>query len=221
MRITVFTKGDLKQWLINAERRTSPRHLEWINRNICAKVIHAATTFNFIKEGRPKRWPPLGKYYKKWKEKQSWDKVENKQPVELGRYPTPWGNINIRTGKLFAELGTTLHITDKQVIYGVPTDYAMKVHKGSKAGTNYIVEYDRKTKSGVKHITSHRKTKKGVPPRPFDYISKKELDAMEIAINEYVTCPPNRRVIIIPDITPNEIRAPGGRRIYIAYVKNK
>jgi phage gpG-like protein len=207
-------QGDALKYLKEMEHRTSNRHLLNMQRNIVARVIHAEITYNFMVEARrrPVKWAPLSTVYAKIKNTSSPIKAPNKQPAFLGKYPTPWGNINIRTGRLFGELGTILRITPYSTYYGTITPYAEDVSRG-KTTRQMDVNYVNKYGTEVKYRKKFRQPKR-IPARPFDFVSQQALNAISISISDYITAPLGRKTIFIPQIKPT-ILAPGGRRVTI------
>jgi hypothetical protein len=173
-------------------------------------------TFNVEAAHRPLKWTPLRPIYAKIKSTskntERWPMV---QPSSLGQYPTPWGNINVRSGRLFNTLGTILHITPQGVQYGTTTPYAGDVAKGQTV-KRLDVEYMRRTGSRSMRIKYRKDLKKAVkiPARPFDFIAQYELDAIAQAIGDYVVASPEQKTILIPPVS-QRILAPGGRRIPI------
>jgi len=224
MRIRVTTHlKEVNKYLANISARLGPGHASYINRNIIGRIIHAAITHNFYVEARrrPIKWPPLSPTYAKIKAKTNIVKAPMRQPKALGIYPTPYGNINIKTGLLFNTLGTIFRVTPNSVTYGTIVPYADEVQSGHSVKRIHV-EYDRRYSGdtegarGKIHVSYYKDLTKAIkiPPRPFNYISPREYDAMAQASADYVVAGNNRKMILIPAIEPR-IAAPGGRRVYI------
>jgi len=224
--INISFKGDFRSWLDGTTKKLeSSTHKRHVMKNIVGRIAHAAITYNFKVEARsrPKKWPALKFSYAKIKESMlargTMEKTSVSHPEKLGIYPTPWGQINVATGYLFNTLGRLLRVTDDSLVYGSLAPYASQVHSGHKFPKGYKIPitYDRKTKSGNWITVSYTKQLKKsitVPPRPFDFISGPEREAIAVASMEYFLTPGWRKTVIIPKIVP-DIKAPGGRRVYI------
>lgn len=224
VRFKIKILGDATKYTTDVVDRTSPRHLMHIQQNIVGRVVHAAVVHNFYVEGarRRSKWAPLSPIYKKIKETtKNIPKAPMKQPTELGggRYRTPYGNINVRTGALFNSLGTIFRVTPNVLTYGTTNPYAKKVMEGHTV-RRIDTSYQRFVESTNSTITvKYRKDLKKpvrVPARPFNFIAKNEEQAISDTIAEYFAARRGRRTVLIPPISPR-ILGPGGRRVYILF----
>jgi hypothetical protein len=214
--------GDLKEYAQELASKGSPRHTSYMLRHIAGRVVHAEITYNFYMGGRPARWKPLSAIYAMIKAKRKIVPYPNRQPKELGTYPTPFGKINVRAGQLFNTLGTIFRATPTSLVYGTTAPHAADVSNGSVV-KRIEVEYDRRYAGDVNgergsiHVSYYKDLKKPVhvPARPFNYISPIALDAIASTMAHYVVGNSKRqKTVIIPKIGP-QILAPGGHRVTI------
>jgi len=209
--------GEIKDWAKNLDTKVAPAHLQRINRDIFGRIIHAAVTWNFFTEARnrPRKWPPLSITYAKIKSTTTVIKYPMKQSAELGVYPTPFGNINVRTGQLYNTLGTIFRVTPNSITYGTTAPHAAQVASGQTVKRIHV-EYTSKTGRDVSYYRDLTKPAI-IPPRPFDFIARQEVQAGISAAMEYLMAKSTKKTIIIPMITPwgGQLTASGGRRIYI------
>lgn len=234
MKLSVkYHTKDCLDYLDSVKLRMGPRHQQHIGKNIIARVVHSIFIHNIQVQGRPKRWTALSPIYAKIKKQTKIDKEPMRQPRDLGVGTTPWGKMGVRTGLMFNTLGAVLRITPNMVQYGNLAGYTSEFQEGHKA-TDIKVDYVRQQRmlknkkqgkaGGYKYEPRNIKyTKKAsdkiVPGRPFNIINAKEQSAILFAIMEYETVPTNRKRIVIPDISPVKILAPGGRHVPLLYSK--
>jgi phage gpG-like protein len=209
-RLSIKYKDETSDYLKLLDKRFSPKSLIHINENIIGRVVHSAVTYNFKVQGRPQKWAALKIIYAKIKSKLTTRFLGNLQPIQLGKYPTPWGNIGVKTGLLFNSLGTIFRVTSRMLTYGTTIPYASQfaeghIEKGMQI--NYV------SKTG-KYVSYYKSFNVHVPGRHFLYVSPLENRAINRACWDYMTASAKATRIIISNIGHN-ILATGGRYVYI------
>jgi phage gpG-like protein len=214
-------EGDLVEYLKELSNRCSEAHYSYMLRHIAGPVIHSEVVYNFMVQGRP-RWKPLSPIYARIKAGSHDAQKPNKQPQELGRYPVPTGNINVRTAWLFGSLGTIFHLTATSLSYGTVAPHADDVMKGGEVKRIWVNQDrrypgDKEGTKGTIHVSYYKTLKKPVriPARPFDHVAVKAWDAIAEAMARYmIAFTRKNRTILIPP-TSQPLASPGGRRVYV------
>jgi hypothetical protein len=209
--------GEIKDWAKGLDKKVSSTNLQRINRDIFGRLIHAGVTWNFAVEARnrPRKWPELSPIYSKMKAKAKIIKYPMRQPEKLGVYPTPWNSINTRSGQLYNTLGTIFRVTPTSLTYGTTAPHASRVAEGQTVKRIHV-EYITKTGKSVSYYKD-LKVDIRVPARPFDFVSKQELQAGGQAAMMALMAKKSRKTIMIPQtsVWNGRLNAPGGHRIYV------
>ena len=219
MKVTLT--GDIKEYFKELASKASPAHCRYMIRHIAGPIIHSEVAYNFKIGGRP-RWLPLSPIYAKIKANSNIPQKANVQPAELGRYPTPFGKINVRAGWLFGTLGTIFRVTDSTLTYGTTAPHAMDVMKGGTVKRIHV-EHDRTYSNkkigdgGTIHISYYKDLKKAikVPARPFDHVAVLAYNANTKGMADYIVTNSRRNKTILLNPTTQKLMSPGGRRVYI------
>ena len=207
-QLSIKYKDEATPFLKVMDRRMSPESLRYMNINIIGRVIHAEVTYNFQVQGRSQGWEALKPIYAKVKASNTTRFLMKMHPPELGVYPTPWGNIGVKSGLLFASLGSIFRVTARMVMYGTTVPYASQFEQGHQE-TGMLVQY---TNKNGKFVSYYKSFNVWVPGRPFMYVSEQAENAIQRALLDYITADKDRIQITIPNIG-HAILALGGRNV--------